>query len=56
MKDITYDGVSCGRCNNRLFKVIADFEKRYILCICPICYTKIYLVGPGDMYDLDNQD
>jgi hypothetical protein len=34
-----------------LFKVAYDFEKKCIICMCPICYTNITLVGPEDMYD-----
>lgn len=38
------------RCGNQMFKVIPMFEKKCILAICPICYTRIYLAGPSSMY------
>jgi hypothetical protein len=44
--------ISC-KCGNQMFKIVPMFEKKCILAICPICYTRIYIAGPGDMYGTD---
>ena len=41
------------RCGNRLFKVYYDFDNGYVDCHCPICYTRINLAGPEDMYQVE---
>lgn len=43
------DDVTC-KCGNRLFRVGYNFDIKYIWCLCPICRSKIYLVGPEEMY------
>lgn len=46
--------IECKRCGNKLFRVVANFDERYVLALCPICNARIYVVGPGDMYENGN--